>query len=627
LPDSLRKLVHRTLLIATLLVGADVYAWGKEANPGLVVADPHYGEVLFHFYQQDDFTALTHLLAARQSGQVPHHAVESELLLGGLYLSYGQHEQAGKIFSTLLSESSDPTIRDRVWFYIGKARYQRSQFPAADEAFAKVGADLPIGLASEHRMLSSQSLMAQGRFSEAAAKLDVWDGSENWLAYANFNLGVALVRTDRLAQGSIRLDSVGQTISADPDLVALRDKANLALGYAYLQAEQPGLAKQVLQRVRLQGPFSSKALLGVGWADAKVDNYRSALTPWLELQDGDLLDSAVQESLLAVPYALTRLGANGSAADYYVNAVADIDSEIIRLDAAIARGKSGELVRSLLAHDEREIGRWHWSLESLPASDDARYLYHLIAKHNFQDGLRNYRDLQSLRAHLAEWQQKMSAYEDMVMTRRLAYQQRVPVVAARLAKFSRPELSAKHRALASRLARIEAERDVVGLADAREVRLWQDITRLESNVALGHAGSAEARTKHRVLKGLLLWELDADFRYRLWHQKRELAELDSELQRSIAFESRVVDARNRIPVELDEYAHRTEALAIRLASMQSRITLALGDQDEILRDVVVAELAEQKVRLTSYRVQARFALATIYDQATVASQRTGGANE
>ena len=48
------------------------------------------------------------------------------------------------------------------------------------------------------------------------------------------------------------------------ELAALRDKANLALGYAWLKADRPADAKRVLQRVRLEGPQSNKALLGVG---------------------------------------------------------------------------------------------------------------------------------------------------------------------------------------------------------------------------------------------------------------------------------------------------------------------------------------------------------------------------
>ena len=70
-----------------------------------------------------------------------------------------------------------------------------------------------------------------------------------------------------------------------------------------------------------------------------MENYRAALVPWLELQDRDLLDSAVQESLLAVPYAFGRLEAHGSAAEHYQYALAAFDGEMQRLDTTIERAR------------------------------------------------------------------------------------------------------------------------------------------------------------------------------------------------------------------------------------------------------------------------------------------------
>ena len=57
--------------------------------------------------------------------------------------------------------------------------------------------------------------------------------------------------------------------------------------------------------------------------------------------------------------------------------------------------------------------------------------------------------------------------------------------------------------------------------------------------------------------------------------------------------------------------------------MQTQIAAVLDRQQGRLTLVAATELESQKARLLSYRVQARFALATIYDRATVA-QRDGG---
>ena len=90
-----------------------------------VVRDLHWGDVLFYFYQDDHLQALTRLGAAQDFNRVSHHGVEAELLKGGLYLSLGQHEEAGRIFKALLNDNVPLDVRNRAWFYLAKVWYQR----------------------------------------------------------------------------------------------------------------------------------------------------------------------------------------------------------------------------------------------------------------------------------------------------------------------------------------------------------------------------------------------------------------------------------------------------------------------------------------------------------------------
>ena len=124
-----------------LLAAGSTSVGAAEAVSGSVVRDLYYGETLFHFYQDEHFDALTHLLVARDSGRVGNHEAESELLLGGLYLHYGQHIRAEQIFSRLLQDSTEAEVRNRAWFYLGKVRYQRSLHAEALDAFDRVAGD------------------------------------------------------------------------------------------------------------------------------------------------------------------------------------------------------------------------------------------------------------------------------------------------------------------------------------------------------------------------------------------------------------------------------------------------------------------------------------------------------
>jgi hypothetical protein len=187
-------------------------------------------------------------------------------------------------------------------------------------ALGRIQGSLPPEQEAERMHLLINALMHQQRYDEVIARSQSWKGAPDWMAYTRFNLGVALVRAGRLADADPMLTAVGTLTTKNDELLNLRDKANLALGFAYLQAGQNVQALKPLERIRLDGPYSSRALLGDGWAHAQLGDYRAALRPWSALHDRSLLDAAVQESYLAVPFAYSKLDANGQAADFYESA-------------------------------------------------------------------------------------------------------------------------------------------------------------------------------------------------------------------------------------------------------------------------------------------------------------------
>ena len=103
-----------------------------------VVKDAHYGEVLYYFYQEEYFPAIVRLLAAQKQTQLENHIDESELLLGGLYLSYGHHQRAAEIFERLLADNVEPEIRDRTWFFLAKIWHQRGYLAESQNALLNV---------------------------------------------------------------------------------------------------------------------------------------------------------------------------------------------------------------------------------------------------------------------------------------------------------------------------------------------------------------------------------------------------------------------------------------------------------------------------------------------------------
>lgn len=611
----LRPSANCLCVITALTFGiTGVSAAYADAQDGLVVRDPHFGSALFYFYQQDHFAALTRLVTAREQQRLEQHVAEAELLQGGLLLSWGQHEEAGGIFERLLASAADRPVRDRAWFYLAKVRYQRGHLESAEDAFESISGTLPPELEAERHNLLARLYMDQGRFDSAVAILNQWQGDDAWSAYARYNLGVALVRRDSLESGASLLNRVGTMRAPDEELRSLRDKANLALGFAYLQAQRESQAKPVLQRVRLHGPFSNKALLGAGWADSADQHYERALASWLELSRRDLLDSAVQESLLAIPYAYARLGATAQAAEHYSYALAAFSTELDRLDTTLGAARSGELLASLLVRDTDFMGSWYWELDELPPGESSRYLYFAIADHRFHEGLKSYRDLLALSGHLEEWREKLDIYRHMVSTREQAYAQRLPYAEARMAELDVPAMERRQYDLRKRLQAADTRRDILEVAPMAEQAQWQRLLDLEHSPAWSSPDSAALREKQRVLKGALLWHMDREYKLRRWQHERAISNLDAELQQLADQLERMDGAIATVGDTVVGFAVRIDRLEPAIDLLQRRLANTMQQYSAYLNGLAVAELQDQRERMASYRAQARFSLATIYDR-------------
>jgi len=623
---------------ALALAAGPVAASGKkkEEKPLIgtpqVVQDLHWGDVLFYFYQGDYMQALTRLGAAQDFNRVTHHTVEAELLKGGLYLSLGEHEEAGRIFRSLLNDNVPLDVRNRAWFYLAKVWYQREYLQQSADALASIHGALPGDLEPERHLLEAQVMMYLDHYDEAIKALERWqpvgDGSDAWSAYARFNIGVALVRKDRLEEAAKLLDAVGQIPAPTEELAALRDKANLALGYAWLKAGKANEAKAILQRVRLQGPQSNKALLGAGWADSAEKRYTKALAPWLELRGRNMLDAAVQESYLAVPYAYAQLDATKQAADQYMFAVTSFDQESQRIDQSIASIRNGNLLDAIVSNDRADKVGWYWQLASLPDAPETRYLYHLLATHEFQEGLKNYRDLLLMQRNLATWSLSVEAFENMVDTRRKAYELRLPALQQTLDTVDLDAMENHKNEMESRLTGIERDNDIAALATDREHEQWQKIERIEKVLASADQSDPlvqEMREKTRLLRGRLLWDFNAGYKARVWRTHKELRELDvayGEARRRWVLVER---AREDYPARTEEFAGRVANLQPRIAALSAKLAAAAKSENQYLASVAIKELESQKERLAAYSLQARYALASIYDRAASGSNSKGGA--
>jgi hypothetical protein len=614
----------RPLLLSGLLLALpSLHAWAKNVKPdpdGLPpqdVKDLHYGDVLFYFYQDDFFDSITRLLAARELERLPNTQGEAELLLGGLYLSLGEHVEAGNIFEKLLNTNTSEAVRNKAWFYLGKVWYQRGYLQESERALRQVSDKIQPRISAERYMLLAQLMLREERYDDAIAALNAWHGPPDWTAYAQFNLGVALVRTGRLPQAIAPLDQVGRMDTSSEELLALRDKANLALGFALLQAERAADARPILERVRLDGPYSSKALLGVGWADSALGEFKRALVPWLALRKRNLLDSAVQESYLTVPYAYNRLGASGQAAEFYNSAIDSFDAERQRIDESIEQIRSGTLLDRLLNDDRKDTLTWYWQLKTLPDAPESRYLYQLLASNEFQEGLKNYRELNYMSRNLDNWRESLSAFNDMLDTRQQAYNERVPKADAVMAATDLDALAKKRVDFESRINEIEKSNQVAALGTPVEQHDWARIKRIDDYLTT-HPDDpelADLRERLRLVKGVMYWRMSEGFKARLWNERRSVKELEASLVETQKRAVLVKQARQGMPSNTGAFSVRVTAVNARMDQLQQRLAALSERQNRYLQALAIRQLQAQKQRIEVYQIQARYELAAIYDKA------------
>jgi hypothetical protein len=311
------------------------------------------------------------------------------------------------------------------------------------------------------------------------------------------------------------------------------------------------------------------------------------------------------------------LSATGQAAEYYSSAIDSFDAEIKHIDDSIEEIRSGHLLDRLLGDDKKDALTWYWQLSTLPNAPESRYLYTLLASNEFQEGLKNYRELNYMSRNLDGWREDVSAYDDMLDTRQQAYNQRVPKADAVMAATDLDGLTQKRVDFESRINEIEKSNDVAALGTPEEQRTWARLKRIEDYLA-AHPDDpdlAEMREKHRLMKGVLYWRLSASFKARLWNERRSVKELEAALKETQRRAVMVRQARAGVPTNTGAYAGRVAGIRARMEQLQERLADASGRQNRFLQALAIRELEGQKQRIATYQIQARYELAAIYDRA------------
>jgi hypothetical protein len=169
----------------------------------------------------------------------------------------------------------------------------------------------------------------------------------------------------------------------------------------------------------------------------------------------------------------------------------------------------------------------------------------------------------------------------------------------------------------SRINDIEKSGDVAALGTAAEQETWARLKRMEEYLA-AHPDDpdlAEMREKHRLMMGVMYWRLSESFKARVWNERRSVKELEADIKETQNRAVQVVQARQAVPANSGEFAKRVAAVRARMDRLQQRLAAVSEQQNRYLQAIAIHELEDQKERIGTYQIQARYALADIYDRA------------
>jgi len=592
--------------------------------------DLYFGEALYYAYQDRYFDALERLdaeLAQHYGIDEPHldtlhyHINQAEFSVGDFELNYRMHHRAGRAIKAVLESNVDEAIRNEAAFRLARIHFQKDQPADALHAMDRISGRIPAAIRDDVEFLRANIYLSIGRPADAVEILQRLQSSESLTGYSAYNLGIALLQNGRRNEALKQLDTAGQLKVSEADTLAIRDKSNLVLGTLHFESSEFAPAQRSLERVRLEGPFSNQALLSAGWADVSAENYERALVPWSLLVEREVTDSAVQEALLALPYAYSKLNVHGRAAVLYGQAVEAFGQELGKLDASVKSIRDGKFLSALVREEIRQDKDWVIRLRSLPESPETYYLMALMASHDFQTGLQNYLDLEDLRKKLASWERSFDSFEDIISLRRQYYAPLLPGIDRQFRELdSQIRLRLEQREhLSRRLQNMLVAPRPDYLATADERVLLAQLGQLDSQLQLANpADQATQQARIARLEGVVTWDLQMQYDERLTEAYTHLQELNTVVDEMTARYEGYVRTRQAAVHSYEGYDVPMNQLRRRVQEALGRLNLLMARQGRMLETVAINELKARRQRLEIFQHQARYAFADSYDRAAKA---------
>lgn len=601
------------------------------------VKDPYLGQALFHLYQDQNLTGIIKLSAAREMGLIKTQRDEAELAQAMLNLTYGLHRETATSMVAMENKGNiNKDIANVIWFYIAKIRYQRGYFTQAESALTNISGALPYELEQDLKSFMALLLMDRKQYRPAVGVLSKITGKTTPVPYSRYNIGINYlqqqkegVSAEKATEGDAKtaaeledralkyLDAVARYTPRNEEEKTLRDRANSNLGYIYLiDKNDLDMAIEYFERVRLDSSESNDALLGLGWAFYNKGDYNRALVTWNELAGRNVADTFVQEARVAVPYTLAKLEAYQEAGEKYALAMDSFKKELKALERTIESVKKGAYFDKLLTNLSGGEKGWMGDVYSLPKTTESYYFTQMLAQHNYQESLKNYRDLRYLLDKLDVWEKNLDAFEDTTHYWESKLKNRARQFDDQAFSGRTKQLRAEQEKNVAAFMEINRIGDALALASPQEQDYLARILQLKA--ANETSNLNPVKTEHyrqhlNLLERRVLWDIHSQFSSRLRKIKSAITETEQAV-------TDAVGQKNKLQTVVEQGLADSKARLARVAKTRAKIkTLRAQLEQEVattekyMINIALKDLEARKTLLSNFIAQVSFSVGAFFD--------------
>lgn len=581
-----------------------------------------FGEVMYEFYNNRNLTAITNLLIARQQGVLTERDDFSDVILGNLYISYGLFDSAEAIFARLIKRDIIAKTRNETWFHTAELQYNQGKYDEAARILENKIANLPPNIEKQRLVMLGNIYIGRGEFQKAGNLLAGVKADDVLGAYAIYNAGVAFARAGEFERGLPLLKQVRDLAPGDEETNALKDRAALAIGFTWLQKGNNDLARESLLTIRMDGPFTNQAMLGLGYANFQRGEFKKALPLWLELLQRNTSDTTVQEALMLAPRAYEELNALPQALFGYRYAADTLRDELKKVERTIIRVKANDWLDSLNPETMKDASLGADPLAPVtgyvPADiPEAPYLYSLFASNAFAEDYKSYLDLRRMEKLVDYWRDQMPVYRALLTEHRGRLAPLRGKIDDAIARRT-TDIAVLSNRITPLQARVE---DAIRRGDIEQTASLESLHQLDRVRAVeaalrgpATAQNAVARERLRRTKGLVIWDMAVAASAQQQLALRDIENLKADLEMAQLHVAALQKMREDVALRMSPtFDQQISNQSQRLQTLKDEVRSRIETQAMALQNQALIVLAENRRNLGMQLAETHLSIARLQD--------------